>query len=396
LVKHAALFTCVLALLLSAAQAADQASVLVFPLDGPAETGALEWLGEAVAVSISDQLRGLQLRPMERSERVRLIENLDLPPGARLSRGSMIRVAQRAGSDLVVMGSYSGTEQNLRIALRVLNIKTLKLSGEMVANGPLSALPQMENELAWLVLNNNGLDKTESRQKFQERTRKVPNSAYFNYIQSLNTPGENEKLRLLQRAVQTYRAFPEAHFQLGLLYFHKGDCANALRHLQLSPNQAGDSAGNDFVRGTCHIQSGQPQQAIQIFARLLQVSHPFEVLNNMGVAHLRNGDTAAAINALRQAQNLIRNDPTVTLNLALAYYLQGNSSAAASILRETIKAYPENGMLQFLTGVVLKVQGESHEAQEAEATARKLGIKTEKLQAEDPKAWSRLLFDFES
>ena len=395
MVKHAGYLVCVLALLPAALRAAEQASVLVFPLDGPAEMGVLEWLGEAVAVSISDQLRGPQLKPMERSERVRLVENLDLPPGARLSRGSMIRVAQGAGSDLVVMGSYSGTEQSLRIALRVLDLKTLKLSGEMVANGPLSALPQMENELAWLILNNNGLEETASRQKFQERTRKVPNSAYSYYIQSLYTPAENDQIRLLQRAIQGYRLFPDAHSQLGRLYFRKGDCANALRHLQLSQNQTRDPAESDFIRGTCHIQTGQPQQAIQIFARLLQVSQPFEVLNNMGVAHLRNSDTASAISVLKEARNLIRNDPTVTLNLALAHHLQGNPSAAGSILDETVKVHPENGMLQFMTSVVLKAQGESQKAQDANAKARKLGIKTERLQAEDPKKWARVLFDFE-
>jgi len=381
----------------SALRGADPASIIVFPLDGPAEaeTSALKWLGEAVALSISDQLRGPEIKAMERSERVRLVESLDLPPGARLSRGSMIRVAQKAGSDLIVMGSYSGSEQSLKIGIRALEIKTLKLSGEIFANGPLSALPQMENELAWLLLRNFGLEKSSSRQKFQERTRKVPNSAYSYYIQSLATPGESDQLHLLLRAVQTYKDFPDAQLRLGRLYFRKGDCGNAMRHLLLAPGESPSPAETDFVRGTCSIQADQPQQAIQALARLLQSSRPFEALNNMGVAYLRNGDTAAAVSILQEARSLDRSDATVALNLAIACHLQGNSSAAGSILDEAGKSHPKNGMLQFLTGVVFKAQGDSEKASAAAERARNLGIKVEKMQAEDPRTWTRVLFDFE-
>ena len=55
------------------------------------------------------------------------------------------------------------------IVLNQTTPKALKLSGEMIANGPLSALPQMENELAWLMLTNTGLESADSRKNFQKR-----------------------------------------------------------------------------------------------------------------------------------------------------------------------------------------------------------------------------------
>lgn len=380
----------------SIASAAEKPLVIVFPLEGLSTAASLQWLGEGIAESVSDQLEGREIKSMGRSERAKLVENLDLPPGAPLSRASMIRVAQRAGADMIIVGAYSGKEQNLKVSLRALNIKTLKLSGEMVANGPVSALPQMENELAWLVLINNGFDKSFSREKFQERIRKIPNPAYASYLRSFEGSNEAEQLRQLQNAVQSYRDFPEAQFRLGRIYFRKGNCAGAATHLQLGRNAKGTQVEGDFMRGTCYLQNDQPLQAIQSFWRLLQISRPYEALNNIGVAYLRKGDLALASNSLQEAKTLARTDPTVSLNLALVKHMQANDPGARAILEEACRSHSDNGMLHFLLGMILKAQGEAEKSVAALGKAKSLGTHIEKLQAEDPPQWSRALSNLEN
>lgn len=59
--------------------ASNQLFAIVFPLDGPAKSRALQWLGEGIAMSLSDQLNSRELKSMGRSERTKLVENLDLP-----------------------------------------------------------------------------------------------------------------------------------------------------------------------------------------------------------------------------------------------------------------------------------------------------------------------------
>jgi len=266
----------------------------------------------------------------------------------------------------------------------------------MAANGPVSALPQMENELAWLILSNNGLEKSSSREKFQERMRKVPNQAYAYYIQSLDAPNESEQLQLLMKAVGVYRDFPEAQFGIGRIYFRKGDCGSAIPHLLLGRSEASTLLESDFMRGTCYLQGDQPFQAVQAFWRLQQGSPHLEALNNIGVAYLRKGDMSLAANSLTDARNLSRTDPTVSLNLALVRHMQGNDPAARIVLEEACKLNPKNGMLQFLLGVVLKSLGENEKAATATGKAKSLGISVEKLQSEEPVKWSRVLSSFES
>jgi Flp pilus assembly protein TadD len=376
---------CVLFCWISAAFAENPVKILFFPLDPPPAVMTLSWLGEGITLSISGQLRASGIKVLTRNERFQLVENLDLPPDAHLSHGSMIRVAQNAKADLIILGGVSGSERNLRVALRILDVRNLKLSGEMTANGPLSAIPQMENELAWLILSNAGLQKGVTREEFSQRMRKIPNAAYASFIQSFDASGRSNQIRLLQKAVDGFREFPEAHFQLGTLYFQTGDWSNALFHLSQSAGE--ESMEYEFMRGTCYVQQGQPVQAIQSLSLVLSSSRSFRVLNNIGVAYLRNGDITQALNAFIEARNLARTDITATMNLGIALHLQGNDAAAASALETAAKAHPKNGMLQFLSGLVLDRIGEGDKAAAAMTRAKDLGLNIDKLQLEDPKTW---------
>ena len=376
---------CVLFCWVSAAFAENPVKILFFPLDSPPGAMTLSWLSEGITLSISGQLSASGIRVVTRNERFQLVENLDLPPDAHLSHGSMIRVAQEGKADLIIWGEFSGSERNLKVAIRILDVKNLKLSGEITANGPLAAMPQMENELAWLILNNAGLQKGIVRDDFNRRMRKIPNAAYASFIQSFSASGKNNQLRLLQKAVDGFREFPEAHYQLGTIYFQKGDWKNALIHLSQSAGE--EDMEYEFMLGACYVQRGQPVQAIQALARVLSSSRSFRVLNNIGVAYLRNGDSAQALNAFMEARNLARSDITATMNLCIALHLQGNDVAAASALEGVAKAHPKNGMLQFLLGLVLKGSGENDKGAAAMARAKDLGLNIDSLQLEDPKNW---------
>jgi tetratricopeptide (TPR) repeat protein len=374
--------------------AADPTTLIIFPLNSFPSERKLAWLGEGAAISIGKQLESRNVKVIGRNERIQLVENVDLPPGAALSLGSMIRVAQRAGADLLITGEFSGTERNLKVALRVLDIKMLKPGGEITANGPISALPQMENELAWLILSNVGLEKGGTREDFQLRMRKTPNAAFAYFIQSFGLSNKSDQIQLLKKAVGVYRDFPEAEFQLAQLFFSNKDCENALAHLALGRMEGKSSLESEFIQGTCYATSDQPSQAIQSLSQLLSHSRSFEVLNNIGVACLRKGDYAAAINALLEAKNLAHTDSTVSINLAVARHLQGNDSAARGIVEEALKSYPKNGMLQFLLGVFLRKQGETEKATAAANKAKSLGINPDRVQAEDPKSWTRVIFNW--
>jgi Flp pilus assembly protein TadD len=368
---------------------------IVSPLDSDTGIGVLAWLGEGIAMSLSEQIESRNLKVIGRDERIRLVESVDLPPGGRISRGSLIRVAQQAKVDLLVMGRFSGTEKSLKIALRVLDLKTLKLSGEMTANGPLSAMPQMENELAWLILTNSGLEKTETREEFQKRMRKVPNAAYSYFIQSLESANKGSQIQSLKRALELCRDFPQAQLRIGQLYFSRKDCDGALPYLVQGRGDGSRDPESDFMLGTCRAVKYQADQAIPLLAHVVSISRSYEALNNLGVAYLRKGDFASATRALLEAKNLAHSDATASLNFAVVHLIQGSDSAASRVIEDALRLHPKNGMLQFLHSIVLKRLGEEEKSAGAAAKARSFGVNVDAMQNEDPQNWSRILFDRE-
>jgi tetratricopeptide (TPR) repeat protein len=374
--------------------AADPTKMIIFPLDADPGEEMLGWLSEGIVMSLGEQLKSRNLNVFNRDERIQLVESVDLPPNGRLSRGSMIRVAQRAGADLLVMGRFSGIERNLKIALRVLDLKTLKLSGEITANGPVSALPQMENELAWLILSNVGLETSGTRERFQQRMRKIPNPSYAYFIQSFEVSNQSVQVDLLKEAVKSNRDFPEAHSRLGRIYFGQKNCKSAMPHLALARIEGSNNLENEFMKGTCYGLKDQPEQAIQSLSYVLSISRSFEALNNIGIVYLRKGESGLALNALLEARNMAHTDSTVLMNLAIAQLLQGSISSARGFVEGAIKLNPKDGMLQFFLGFLLKKQGESEQAMAAASKAKGLGINVDRLQTEDPRDWSRMIFNW--
>ncbi len=373
------------------AETPNSVKAIVFPLENASHIESLAWLREGVALSISEQIDCCGVEPVSREERIGLVESLDLPPSAQLSRASMIRVAQKASADWIILGAFAGGEQNLRITVRVLNIKSMKLSGVIAANGPLSAMPQMENELSWLILKNSGFEKIFSRETFGQRMRKVPNEAYSMFVQSFEQQNEKDKLRLLLKAVEVYRHFPAAQLEIGRYYFHRGDCDRALAHLIFARSEKTLAPENDYMRGTCYLKANLTDQAIQALSQIAVSSRSYKVFNNLGVAYLRKGETAQALANLGEAGNRARSDLTVSLNLAITLHVHGDNEAALAAIEEAMKAHPKDGMLQFVFGFFLNAGGEYDKAAAAIDRARSLGINVDKHQSEEPRQWMRVL-----
>jgi Flp pilus assembly protein TadD len=362
---------------------------MVFPLENLASS-SLSWVGEAVAISLSDELRIPGVETIDRDARISFVEDADLPPLVPLSRASMIRVSQLASASLAVMGTCSGTADRLRITLSIFDLRTMRLGGEITANGPLSALPDLENELAWNILSNAGLSKDCSRSEFRLRMRRIPNNAYSIYVRGLETADEDAVIKSLEKAVSIYPEFPDAQYRLGRLYYQKAECPEAVRHLEAGRRKDQSYVRGEFMLGTCYLESNSLSDALRCYSDLLSFARPVEGLNNRGVANLRKGDYALALQDLLEAHKAAQSNATVTLNLALLRHLQGNEPAARATLEEALKIHAGNGMLQFLQGMVLEASGDTEGAAGAFARARSLDLDVDKLKSQDPKSWSRI------
>ena len=377
-----------LPILLALLTAPAGASFMLFPLENGAGQH-LAWVGEAVALSVGEQMRIPGVDVIGRDERLECLQRADLPSGLQLSNASMIRVGQIAEVDYIVTGRYSGTENRLDIRLQVIDLKTMRKGGAISATGPLSMLPQMENALAYDVITNSGLNKALARDRFRERTRRIPNNAYAQFVESLQVPNEEDQVLAVKRAVTLYPDFPDALFRLGRYYYEAGNCESAIRYLEAARRQGGYIEGQ-FMLGVCYIRKDAFAEAVSAYSALAAASPSVAVLNNLGVAEVRQGDYALAVQHLLEADRLSRSDPDVALNLAILRYLQGNMEAAESILERIVAGHPYRPLVLYLLSRVLDARGQAEKSAAVLAESKRIGAETEKLQAEDPRRWCRV------
>ena len=364
--------------------------LLIFPLSGSSENvGA--WAGEGIALSLSGQLTDTEIRTFSRGETEDLLIENGLPSDARLSRGSMIFVAEQANADYVVMGSYTENDDGLKLSARLLDIKTMKQESEFAVSGMPATLPVMENELAWMIYSSVVQTPALSREPFRERARRVPNDAYASYIESLNVFSESRQMQLLEKAIKEYADFAEAQFRIGRLYYQKRDYARALPHIEYGRKLPDERLQSDFMMGTCRLQLGETAQAVEEYTRIISRDRHIASMNNLAIAHVRNGDIVSALRALTDAVAQDPDNPEVVINLAIARYLSGDVSAAVKSVEEAVSAYPGNGMMYFLSSVLMNEAGNADRASADMALAARFGVDVDRLLREDPKAWMRVI-----
>jgi Flp pilus assembly protein TadD len=381
---------CLIVACLSCVTAAEPVTYLVFPPENRSKIADSAWIGEALAFSIATQLQSPGIDVVELELRYQLLESSGLPLNATLSRASMILVARLAGADRLVFGSYTGTLQDMQVTLQVLDLKSMKLSGNIQASGPVGVLPALENELSWQVLSQSGLVTIYSRDEFRSKARMIPNTSYTLYIRSLAQTEKEEQIKLLVKDVSAYGDFPDALFRLGRLYYEKGDCQNVMPRLKSAVTAQPFFSEAQFMLGNCYLRQNVPVEAIQSYLAILPIGQPVEVLNNLGVAYLRAGDYAQAGQSLERAKALAKADPIVVLNLAILWHLQGDSERASALLEESLRSGPNQGLLHHLQGLILASQGRTEQSTAALAEAHRLGIETGRLKTDDLRSLTQL------
>jgi Flp pilus assembly protein TadD len=374
----------------------EQTTVLVFPPEGPAGRPLLGWVGEAIAHSVSEQMQAPGIKVFSYEDRQNFLEGADLPPNVPLSHASMIQVARGAGAHKLVLGSWSGTEREIRVSVRVLDVRATRLSGELSANGPLAALPEMENELAWLLLGETTVNRPFTRDQFKQRRRSVPNAAYASLARSFMTNDDNEQLTLLKRALELFPEIPEASYLVGRHHYRHGEYEEALPYLEAGQKWQTGYLDDLFMLGTCYVRKNELDSAIQSYRNLLSFARSAEALNNLGVAYLRKGDYPLAIESLVEAHNLAGQQPTIALNFAIARHLQGNDAMAEALLQQSPRSDATRGVTQYLLSLVLEGQSKKDAAKAALEKAISAGIDPQKMKADGPKGWTRLITAWDS
>ena len=353
------------------AQATTQPRLLVMPF----ETGddvRIWWLGEGSSVVLAEDLRALGIQAIGRDERLHAFGQLQVPPVASLSHGTIIRIGQLVGASAVIIGSIRTEDNTLSIRARSLRLDTGRLQGEVEEHGSLDDLFAVYERVARRLTSSPALLAAE------QAHRDAPSPAAFeNYVKGLLADTPAAQAAFLEKALALHAGYDEARLALWRAYTDAAQHEKALAAALSVPPQSAASRRARFAAASSEIALKKYDDAFERLRVLQEETPAAEIANNMGVIQLRRGGSPQAGRATywftraTQAQP----DPDYFFNLGYAYWFDQDVPAAIYWLREAVRRNPTDGDAHFVLGAALQVSGSTTEAQRELELAERLAAR---------------------
>lgn len=329
-------------------------SIVILPFSNRSDKEEAYWLGEGFSESLSEELLLHDSLILPRRQRLSAYEDLHLPYTGELSRATMLKIADKLSADYVIFGSFNLKDSNLEVEMKVIKTAASGLSAPIQAAGSIDTLYQVQLALR------DGLVKyftaenvhAESEKAFTDQT--VPLHAYELYIKGLLETSDSERVKFLQKAIESNPGYPQATFRLGQALFRMQRYKESTDALMKASFDGVYRGRADFLIGMNSYHSGDFEAAYQTWLALSKTHATAEVYNNLGLALLKKNDTQGGGWYLSKAVELDPGQADFHFNLASSYVLRGYDRQAVQQYRETVNGRPADYQSLYLIGKLLE------------------------------------------
>lgn len=329
----------------------------------------LDWIGESLAERIGGVLRSRDLMVIGREDRLEGYRRLSLRPSARLTRASMLRLAEELDAGLVIAGEFEVSQvsgggvspetavpRTIRISAFLVDTRQLRKGPSWVEQGPLDDLGRLETRLAWQVLRSLDAAGTPALEQFLADNAPVRLDALENYIRGLLAGTPEQQHRYFTQAARLDGRFSGPCFQLGRLHFQRKQYRLAAGWLvRVAPSDPSYMHAQ-FLLGLCRYYTADFAGAAAAFHLVSREVPLNEVFNNLGAAQSRRNLPEALENFLR-ALDGDPSDPDYHFNAGYALWKRGEFQAAAGRFRAVLERIPEDREATLLLGRCLSKSG---------------------------------------
>jgi tetratricopeptide (TPR) repeat protein len=358
-------------------------AVVVMPFENRSQITKYNWICDSFAILIGDVLDAHGVSVINIDKRNLAFERLRLSPSDLLTRAAMIRVAGAAQANLALVGEFDIGEakENVTISItaRLIETREGRLVGAKTFNysGSLSELQDWQGQLAWNIVYERNLAPPYSKEQMIRRAKQVPPAAYESFVKGVQTRDLKLRESFLLRAIQECDNsggagyFPQAIYELGLLYYRQADFAEAAKQLKRLGKDDPIYVESLFYLGLAAYKAGDVNEASSAFERLIELAPSAEAVNNAGAALLAKGENEKALNRFRTAMANSPNDMLYRFNTGYAQWRAGNFAEAVQYLRPVAQADPRDGEAQFLLAKALEASGQQADATRADNEAKR-------------------------
>src|SRR5882757_891680 len=241
---------------------------LVFPFENAGASPRLDWIGEGLEELTIQRLSAVGQQVYSRAGRIVELERYGLPRASKLSRATMLHIAEDLDADFVVFGRFTTNGTSLTIESRILKVSPARLLPALRETGTLDSLMDLHTRLVWRMLSASDRNYALNLAEFTKRQRPLRLDAFEHYIRGLLASEDDARLRELREAARLEPEWPEPDFALGEAYFARRDCDSALPWYARVPKTHDRYVEAVFATGVCRLLLGQPDHAEEVFTSL--------------------------------------------------------------------------------------------------------------------------------
>lgn len=388
----AALLACIVFMAVPASAQTPGSRILVVPFDNTQHEPRLHWISEASAVLLADRLNARGLAAITRAERARAFEQLHLPPGASLSRATLIKVGQMVGASDVIIGSFSLQGSDLAVSAHAVRIDVGRVQPDVSERAPLTDLFPLFDRLAARLGPNGRAVAAPPSDPENVPAPAPPLEAFESYIKGLIAESPAVQATFLETAVRLYPADDRAKLALWDVRTEQDDHAAALAAARRVGAGSPYERTARFLAAVSLLGLKRHDEAFDAFKALADempaptttgVRADAAIFNNLGVVQIRRGatpQTGSATFYLTKAADADPGDADYLFNLGYAYLLERNTTGAQYWLREALRRNPADADAHYVLAAALLGSGSTVEAAREKELARQLSSQYEELE----------------
>ena len=349
----------------------------MFPFENAGASPRLDWLSEGLEELTIQRLSAAGQQVYSHAGRQVELERSGLPRSSKLSRASMLHVAEDLDADFVVFGRFTANAASLTVESQILKVSPARLLPAVRESGTLDSLMDLHARLIWRMLSASDRNFPLTPAAFTKRQRPLRLDAFEHYIRGLLSNDDDVRLRELREAARLEPEWPEPDYTLGEVYLARRDCDSALAWYARVPKTHELYVESVFATGVCRLLQDQPDRAEEAFSSLqealknnmVSAADLPELLNNLAIARARQGKTAAAQTDLRHATELDPGEDDYPFNLGVLALQTNDPAAAADFFREAAEREPDNAEDRALLILSLEKAGKKTEADQERESA---------------------------
>src|SRR5258708_11076072 len=175
---------------------------LVFPFENAGASPRLDWIGAGLEELTIQKLSAAGQQVFSHEGRLDEMDRAGLPPNAKLSRATMLHIAQELDADYVVFGNFTSDGTSITVNARVLRVNPVALLPAVRETGSLDSMMNLHTRLTWRLLTTIDHKFPLSLAEFSKLQRSVYLGAFEHYIRGLLAGEDYARIRDLKEAAR--------------------------------------------------------------------------------------------------------------------------------------------------------------------------------------------------